>query len=375
MLYQLMNKDVVVAEFEESTAYGEYVYEQVGLVLAALPFGCTDINEWIDGRRIAKHRRAIQKLLHELGMTDRHSFIGMARCLSLSDSFWMKPANEELTWDEVSLFSNPFDYVIAHIAFDGAGMFGRENSPTSPEFATSGSYAKCWIRDPNGDIFMLKRGSTGAANAGFEPYSEKFASDLLDAAGVEHVPYSLMNYHGTLASSCPLFTSEDEGFVPAYRAMNGRIGISEILSFAGSFGDEARAREMLVMDAIMWNSDRHTGNFGFLVNNDSGELTGFAPLFDHNLACLPSMMEMDSLDEFLAGAPGPKLGGTFEGVARELLTSDLRATLISLRDFDYENPGFDCPQWRVDMLNELKERQIDMILGQTRIPLSNGGTR
>lgn len=114
--------------------------------------------------------------MRELGLTTRHNFIGMIRCLSLTDTFWMKREDEALTWDDVSLYRNPFDDVIARIAFDGTGMYGRQNSPTSPEFATSGSFAKCWIRE-NGQISLLKRGSTGYANAGFEPYSEKLASD------------------------------------------------------------------------------------------------------------------------------------------------------------------------------------------------------
>lgn len=76
----------------------------------------------------------------------------------------MKRADEELAWSDVSLYRNPFDDVIARIAFDGTGMYGRENSPASPEFATSGSFAKCWIREGE-DISLLKRGSEGYANA------------------------------------------------------------------------------------------------------------------------------------------------------------------------------------------------------------------
>ena len=60
-------------------------------------------------------------------------------------------------------------------------MYGRQNSPTSPEYATSGSFAKCWICEGD-EISLLKCGSTGYANVGFEPYFEKLASDLLDAA-------------------------------------------------------------------------------------------------------------------------------------------------------------------------------------------------
>ena len=172
MLYQLMNKDKVVATYKESKEVDEYYYELVKQEDSYLPIGFLNINDWIDGRQIAKHRVAIQKLMRDIGMTTRHDFIGMARCLSLTDTFWMKREDENLKWENVSLYQNPFDDVIARIAFDGTGMFGRQNSPTSPEFATSGSFEKCWIREKD-EISLLKRGSSGFANTGFEPYSEK----------------------------------------------------------------------------------------------------------------------------------------------------------------------------------------------------------
>lgn len=69
---------------------------------------------------------------------------------------------------EVSLFRNPFNEVIAHTAFDG-GMYGDNLSTPSPEYGTDGTFAKCWIRE-NDEIKMLKHGSSGARNAGLEPY-------------------------------------------------------------------------------------------------------------------------------------------------------------------------------------------------------------
>ena len=41
---------------------------------------------------------------------------------------------------------------------------------------------------------------------------------------------------------------------------------------------------MLMLDAIVANTDRHEFNFGVLKKVDTGEVVGFAPCFDHNLA-------------------------------------------------------------------------------------------
>ena len=360
MLYQLMNKDEVVATYEEVAELDDFHYEETARHAGYLPYGFRTIDDWIDGRQIAKHRASIEKLMRSLGMNTRHDFIGMARCLSLTDTFWMKRSDEEIAWDDVSLYRNPFDDVIARIAFDGTGMYGRRNSPTSPEFATSGSFAKCWIREGD-EISLLKRGSEGYANAGFEPYSEKLASDILDAAGIDHVPYALVNFHGKLACKCPMFTSEDRGFVSAHRFFDDVFGVKDMLAFAHDHGAEEVFREMVVMDAVIANVDRHAGNYGFLVSNETGEILRMAPLFDHNIACLPMMMEGDDFDEYLSMI-GPKIGTGFASIARELLTPAIRAKLVALRDFEYEDPGFDYPKWKLDAVNRLKDRMIADIL-------------
>ena len=51
-----------------------------------VPYGFVDINDWIDGRQIAKQRTSIERLMRELGLTTRHDFISMARCLALTDT-------------------------------------------------------------------------------------------------------------------------------------------------------------------------------------------------------------------------------------------------------------------------------------------------
>ena len=359
-LYNLMNKDKVVAVYEEKPEYDDYRYIEVERMDPYLPCGFATLEDWIDGRQIAKHRASIEKLMRELGMHTRRDFIGMARCLSLTDTFWVKRADEDICWADVSLYQNPFDDVIARIAFDGTGMYGRQNSPTSPEFATSGTFAKCWIRE-EGAIFLLKRGSSGFANAGFEPYSEKLASDILDAAGTAHVPYTLTTYHDRLASKCPLFTSEQYGLVATHRFFDGPFEADDVLDLASSCGADDAFREMLVMDAVIANTDRHSGNYGFLVDNDTGEVQGLAPLFDHNMSCLPLMMEQDELGAYL-GTIGPKIGATFIGMARAMLTPALRDKLAALKDFEYTDPGFGYPQWKLDAANRLKDIQIDAIL-------------
>lgn len=359
-MYQLMNRDTVVANLEERYEFGEYTYVIIEQLDGYLPYDFTTVNEWIDDRQIAKHRTSIKRLMAELGINNHKGFVDMVRCVSLTDTFWVRRDDSGLTWADVSLYENSFDDVVARIAFDGVGICGRQFSGTSPEFGTSGSFDKCWVREEDGP-HLLKRGSSGYANAGFEPYSEKLCSDLLEAAGVAHVPYTLRNYHGKLASDCPLFTSEEHGFVPAIRLFRRGFGIPDVLAFAERHGGDQPFREMVIMDAVCANVDRHAGNYGFMVDNQTGEVLGMAPLFDQNMALLPYLMEHDDLAEYL-GHQRPKIGGGFVEVARALITPAIRSKLVALKDFEYEDPGFGYPRWKLDVANKLKRDQIDAIL-------------
>lgn len=81
MLYQLMNKDVVVATYKEEQRLTDCRYEEVERLDDYFPYAFADINDWIDGRQIARHRTSIEKLMRDLGLTTRHDFIGMVRAV------------------------------------------------------------------------------------------------------------------------------------------------------------------------------------------------------------------------------------------------------------------------------------------------------
>lgn len=77
-------------------------------------------------------------------------YMDIIHALSLTDTFWVKPINSDLTWRSVSLFTNEFNESVAKIAFEG-GLHKDGLSTTSPEYGTNGTFAKCWIRE-NGTI-------------------------------------------------------------------------------------------------------------------------------------------------------------------------------------------------------------------------------
>ena len=374
--YVLMNKDMAIAKLDYKTSYGQDIFSVVEEYGNRFPYGFTDINTWIDSRSIAKHRRHIAELIKLCNMETRTGLIDMTRGLSLNDTYWIKKLESDLTWDQVSLYKNPFDEVISRIAFDGVGMRGGRFSSTSPEFSTGGNFEKCWIRQ-EGNIYLIKRGTEGACNAGNEPYSEVLATQLAKAFNVYHVPYELINYHDKLSSKCILFTDESKGFVTmnnyAIEKNKTTIEIEDVVKYCKPHGIEDDFFKMIVFDALIFNVDRHLGNYGFLVDNDSGEIIDFAPLFDHNLSLLPYLTKDDDIDDYISRLL-PRIGTDFIGTAKQVMTKEIQSDLINLKGFKFTDPGFGFPEWKLNVLNKLVDKNINEILGQRRVFL-NGETR
>ena len=235
----------------------------------------------------------------------------MSHALSLVDTFWVKSVDSDLDWNKISLFRHPFNEVIAKTAFEG-GLHGRNLSTTSPEYGTDGSFAKCWIREGEsgslGQIKMLKRGSSGARNAGLEPYSEYYASQLVSVFTSNYVNYNLRSVNNRICSVCDIFTSEKYGFLPYAAIDRGNTTILDIREIFKNYHLEKELKIMLIVDAVILNEDRHKNNFGFLIDNDTLEIVGAAPLFDHNISLLPYGEEENfaDIDNYLS-MKGPRL--------------------------------------------------------------------
>ena len=115
--------------------------------------------------------------------------------------------------------------------------------------------------------------------------------------GLHAVQYDLENWKGILASKCKLFTDIHTAFVPIGRIVTSG-GLPACLAYYEKLGKDAyeQVKSMLVFDAVIYNEDRHFGNFGILRNNHTGEVLGAAPIFDNGLSLFNFAMESDLAD-------------------------------------------------------------------------------
>ena len=126
--------------------------------------------------------------------------------------------------------------------------------------------------------------------------------------GLDAVAYELENWKGILASRCKLFTDIDTSYIPIGRIVR-EGGLKACLEYYRQLGPEAyeQVRSMLVFDTVIYNEDRHFGNFGVLRDNHTGKVTGAAPVFDNGMSLFNFAMPEDfqDLDAYARPAERP----------------------------------------------------------------------
>ena len=266
----------------------------------------------------------------------------------------MVPNDFKGKWKDCNLYDNEFSNAIALTAFNGMGSsIERLDWISSPEFSTNGMLAKCWRRI-DGKVCLFKSGTEGAANTGFEPYSEYYASQIAAAMGLNHVEYSLNKFKGYLCSTCNIFTSDKFGYLPAGR----------ILSVDEALNDE-RFANIFFFDALIFNADRHLGNFGYLVDNDKNEIVGVAPIFDngYGLFSLALYRPGDKLDEFSDLAKyisrvKPALYSKWLGFPGGI-TKTMLVRMKALKGFRFKkHKYYNLPQDRLSAIEKFLQKRI-----------------
>lgn len=327
-MYLLMNKDREVARFSITDSGFGNTYSFQKHTEEHLPIGFDYIEAWLDNRKASKHNTHLRQIMKDCGCDRTEGFIKVTHAASINDTFWIKEEQEDVHWQDVSFYCNEFNEVISKLAFEGIGLYGIKLSNTSPELSTDGSFRKCWMREEDG-IYLYKRGSSGARNAGLEPYCEILGAELAGKLLSEAVSYALINMHGEPASKCRLFTSEQYGYVPAARFKINHSSPNDLMQFYSKMGSEDAFRRMIVIDSLTFNVDRHAGNHGVLVDNDTLQPFTMAPVFDMNMSMLPYVEQEEFLDIGRKMEQyGPRIGEDFTRMGQQAVTSAIRSDLV-----------------------------------------------
>lgn len=330
----------------------------------------TGVLKWLQKRVIPKNRAFVDEILKSLGLSINNTkgIIDVCKGLSLNDSYWVVPKEFDGTFEEYNLYDNRFSEVLSLVAYTGIGASNRAFT-TSPELTTQGMLRKAWRFIEDDGIYLYKGGTEGAANTGNEPYSEYYAYQIAEAMGLNAVPYELENWKGILASKCKLFTDIDKAFVSIGRIVK-EGGIKACLDYYKSISDEAYEElcSMLVFDAVIYNEDRHLGNFGILRDNHTGKIIGPAPIFDNGLSLFNFAMPKDfeNLSEYAKTRTTP-YGVSFESVCTEVMGKKQAAQLRKLLGFRFKrHASINLPEERLQAIEKHIEARARELLSLPR---------
>lgn len=375
-MYYLMNKNNIVATIEVKSQTTFSKADDLGIVDVAgnLPIGFDNINYWIENRKGFKHNAHLQAVMKQMGCDSNVGFIRVTHASTINDTFWIKHTKENISWEQVSLYRNQFTETISKLAFEGIGLNNISFSSTSPELTCDGSFRKCFRKEEErgefgSDIFLYKRGYDLGQE--IEPYCEMLASEIaMILSPSNFVGYELVTLHGKIASKCNLFTSEDFGYVPFSKLADKQARtLQDVFDYFEKIGSEQLFREMLIVDALCFNQDRHSGNYGALFNNDTLEIYGIAPIFDLNICLLPYVATEDLAnvgDKLYECAP--KLGDDFTRLGQLAMNDIIRPRVQELSEFSFMFRGDDTfTPLRIERLENIVRQQAKAVLRNDKV--------
>ena len=295
MKYILMHKNTEVADIEiddvlgRITAVNDVIHREhlpVGIVHPLRHNEVIDrgaLNKWWCGRSIPASRMGIADAFEILGIYDPSELLTKCFGLSLSDHYWIKPSGNSMKWEDINFFDNEFSDDIGDVLF-GTSTKSSGFDFFSPDNTSDGNLKKRW-KIIDGKRCLLKSGSMPYRQ---QPYNEVIASIIMDKLGIDHVPYSVINIGNEPFSICEDFITKDTELVSAYRVLqirgkeNHENDYLHYINTCKEIGVDISAAvdDMIVVDYIIANEDRHFNNFGLLRNAETLEWIGAAPIFD-----------------------------------------------------------------------------------------------
>lgn len=244
-----------------------------------------ELNEWWVDRSIPASRSGVKKALEALNISSTRALVTKCFGLSLSDQYWIKPTErKDLSWKDINFFEHPFSEDIGDVLL-GKAVKKDAFDFHSPDNTSDGCLKKRW-KIIDGRRCLVKAGS---APLMLQPFNEVVATVIMEKLRVPHVPYWLIWDDEVPYSVCEDFITSDTELVSAWRVMqtvkkdNSTSVYRHYINCCENLGIENIVHavdQMIVVDYIIANEDRHLNNFGLVRNATTLEWVGVAPVFD-----------------------------------------------------------------------------------------------
>ncbi len=313
----IMYKDIPVAR--------SYGYDVEILDFDKLPFALRTrdldfdmiYHGWTESRIMNIGRTNAKAILNSLGLSSKNLYVigEILHFVQFTDCYWMKSDDEDISWADVSPYTNSLTEQLSNVSLTGQIADLRHLVTTdhlnSPDLGAQGMSAKCLVKEDDLYLYKVSR-------------REIAASELLDKLGFAHVRYSIatpeqldivadkarqdkIREKGEIVARCKIISNEDLSLLSwgdfcTYCDLNDKDPYEELSRIPGI----DRFHEMNIADYIIGNNDRHVDNWGFTV--EDFEITGIHPLMDHDHAFSNEALVCQTMDKPMSLYEAAKVG-------------------------------------------------------------------
>ena len=299
---------------------------------------------WCASRVLSLDRKYAKEILNSIGMSQAVTDLDRAKislsyhCVSLTDVFWVKEKEEEVSFEKLNLYDHSLNEAIVELPLRGKSMTVT-NEELAPDLSTKGCFPKAWIRKEDGFV-LLKDGGEETVKR------ELIASQICQCFDFRQVRYKEGFYLGERVTESRIITSRRYSIVSKmafeiYAENHDFSAVEECIRI-----DKKTYYGMNILDYLVGNIDRHPENWGVLVDNETNEYLSLYPIMDFN-------MSFGSYD-ILEGASCQTVY-TQRKTQREAAAEAVRQVgLNQIREID-EEIFKEAPEWKEMFFQRLEE--------------------
>jgi hypothetical protein len=264
------------------------------------------LDDWFNTRSISEKRTNFKDILKYNNARYKKELYFKDNSVSVCDCYWIQTPDENKKWKDINFYNSFIDFnenIYIGIKEAKDKIIQDKEKRRSPNIMSNGNVPKMWIQK-NEELYLLK-GSQGYTLE--EPVNESIVSDYMDTLGIKHVQYSLDLLKNRPFSICKNMLSKGEDLIPAYYiasleeneehqyTYNSYIENCKKLGLEGNIKQELD--QMLLLDYIISNIDRHWFNFGLIRDAETLQIKNIAPIYDNGLSLFASEFTDDIKDK------------------------------------------------------------------------------
>lgn len=241
----------------------------------------TNFYYWCSARVLTLDRKYAKQILNSMGMSqattdkERAQIALSYHCLTLTDIYWVRREGENTTFSQINLYESHMENAFVEVSLRGKQMTVGNAHLLADDASTGGLFPKAWVREKDG-FYLLKGGDEQAVQ------NELLASKICRCFRCSQVVYESYEYDGLQVSRSRLMTGMEYSIVSREEfevyAANHEIDVMQYILKLDAYSFYM----MNILDYLIGNTDRHWGNWGFLIDNKIGQAVRLHDLMDFN---------------------------------------------------------------------------------------------